>query len=87
MSDEKGWFKLIVPRAGNYRVRMFLPLYADVVGSKEELDQVKNRVVTKRGIALEYEVVLEPGKCAFINPPLFIDYSEHQKHGGPILKN
>ena len=87
MSDKNGWFKLIVSRAGNYRVRMFLPLYADVVGLKEELDQIKNRVVTKRSITLEYEVVVEPGKCAFINPPLFIDYSEYQKHGGTYPQN
>jgi len=86
-SDQQGWFKLIVPRSGNYRVRMFLPLYADVVGTWAELDQIKNRVVTKRSIALEYEVVLEPGKCAFINPPLLIDRSKYQQHGGANPQN
>lgn len=75
-SDKKGWFKLIVLRPGNYRVRIFLPRYADVVGTEAELGQIKNRVVTKRSIALEYEVVVEPGKCAFINPPLFIGRPE-----------
>lgn len=82
LSDKQGWFRLIGPRSGNYRVRMFLPLYADVVGTKAELDQIKNRVVTKRSIVLEYEVLLNPGKCVFINPPLFIDRSEYQKHRG-----
>ena len=80
-SDEKGWFKLTVPRGGKYRVRVFLPLYADVVGTQDELDRISRRVVTKRRVVLDYDVVVEPGKCAFINPPLFIGWSEHQKHG------
>ena len=86
-SDKKGWFKLMVLRSGNYRVRIFLPRYADVVGTEAELGQIKNRVVTKRSIALEYEVVVEPGKCAFINPPLFIDRLEYEKHGGTNPQN
>jgi len=81
-SDKKGWFKLIVLRPGNYGVRIFLPRYADVVGTEAELGQIKNRVVTKRSIALEYEVVVEPGKCAFINPPLFIGRPEYENQDG-----
>ena len=61
---------------------MFLPRYADVAGTEAELDRIKHRVVTKRSIVLEYEAILEPGKCVFINPPLFIFWPEYQKHGG-----
>jgi hypothetical protein len=82
MSDKQGWFKLTLPKPGNYRLRMLLPLYADVLGTLEQLKQISKRVVTKRGIVLEYDVVLEPGKCVFINPPLFIDYTEYEKHRG-----
>ena len=81
-SNKEGWFSLDLPQPGNYRVRILLPLYSDVVGTKTELDKISNRVVTRTSIVLEYDVVVEPGRCAFINPPLFIDRSEYEKHGG-----
>jgi hypothetical protein len=48
-----------------------------------ELEKIANRVRTRTGVIIEYDAVVEPNKCAFINPPLFIDYLEYQKHRGP----
>lgn len=78
-TDNEGWFTLKVPRPGKYRVRVSLPLYADVVGTTAELDEISNRVLTKTGITIEYETVVEADKCGFINPPLYIDRSEYEK--------
>jgi hypothetical protein len=82
-TDDDGWFRINVPQPSKYRVRMLLPLYADVVGTKEELDKISKRMLTRTGIIIEYEAVVEPNRCAFINPPLFIDQSEYEKHRGP----
>lgn len=88
LSDKGGWFRLTLPGPGSYRVRMVLPLYSNVVGMKEELDQISKFMVLKTGIAVEYHVSLEPGKCFFINPPLFVASIEYQKHGGlnPLIR-
>lgn len=80
ITDNEGWFNLKVSRPGKYRVRIFLPLYADVSGTESELEQINNRVRTRANTILEYETVVEPDKCGFINPPLFIDYAEYEKH-------
>jgi hypothetical protein len=82
-TDENGWFVLNVPRPSRYRVRILLPLYADVFGTADELSKISKRVHTRRGILIDYEVVVEPNSCAFVNPPLFIDYLEYKKHLGP----
>jgi hypothetical protein len=81
-TDKEGWFRLDVPRSGKYQVRILLPLYADVAGTKEELDQIVGRVRTRTAIIIEYVAVVEPNRCAFVNPPLFIDYLEYTKHRG-----
>lgn len=78
-SDNEGWFRFILPKPGQYRVRIFLPPYSDVVGTKQELDQIANRVRTRTHTLLEYDVVVAPGKCAFVNPPLFVDYTEYER--------
>jgi hypothetical protein len=82
-SDNDGWFKFMVPRPGRYRVSILLPPYSDVVGTKEELDQISNRVRTRAHTLLEYDVAVAPGKCAFVNPPLFVDYLEYEKQRKP----
>jgi hypothetical protein len=79
-SDNRGRFKFELPRTGKYRVQIFLPLYADAAGTQAELDRISKRVMTKRSIILEYEVTLDSGKCAFINPPLIIARTEYLKH-------
>ena len=71
---------LNVPRAGRYRVRIHLPLYADVVGTDVELRKISNRVRTRTSIIIEYEVIAEPDSCSFINPPLFIAQTEYEKN-------
>lgn len=78
-SDNEGWFRFLLPRPGQYRVRILLPPYSDVVGTKEELDQISNRVRTQAHTLLQYEVAVAPGKCAFVNPPLFVDYMEYER--------
>ena len=82
-TDQEGWFRLDVPGPGKYRVRMLLPIYSDVVGTEAELNKISKRVRIPTGVIIEYEVVVEPNSCAFVNPPLVIDYLEYQKHRGP----
>jgi hypothetical protein len=79
-SDKDGRFMLNVPGSGRYRVRIHLPLYADVVGTDIELRKISNRVRTRTSIIIEYEVIAEPNSCSFINPPLFIDQTEYEKN-------
>jgi hypothetical protein len=79
-TNKEGWFSLNVARPGKYRVRILLPLYADVVGTETELHQIVRRVRTRTAIIIEYDAVVEPNRCAFVNPPLFIDYLEYKKH-------
>ena len=81
-TDNEGWFNLKVPRPGKYRVRVHLPLYVDVAGTESELDPISNLVRTRTSIILEYETVVEPDRCGFINPPLFIDRTECEKRRG-----
>ncbi|HSE17598.1 MAG TPA: hypothetical protein VLB46_11125 [Pyrinomonadaceae bacterium] len=81
-TDQEGWFTLSVPGASKYQVRILLPLYADVVGTEAELNKISKRERTRTGVIIEYEVVVEPNSCAFVNPPLFIDNAEYQKHRG-----
>ena len=40
-TDNDGWFSIKVPQPSKYRVRIFLPLYADVVGSQAELNKIR----------------------------------------------
>lgn len=82
-TDKRGWFRFNVPGPGKYRVRIALPLYADVAGTETELDKISKRVRTRTNTIIEYEVIVEPNSCAFVSPPLFIDYLEYQKHSGP----
>ncbi len=82
-TDSDGWFYLKVPRPRKYRVRILLPLYADAVGTTAELEQISNRVRTRTSIILEYEIVVEPERCGFINPPLYVDRSEYEKPRRP----
>lgn len=79
-TDNEGWFNLEVPRPSKYRVRISLPLYAAVAGTSAELAQISQYKRLRTRIIIEYEVIVEADKCAFINPPLFIDYFEYQKH-------
>ena len=81
-TNNEGWFYLKVPRPGKYRVRIFLPLYADVSGTEAELEQIADRVRTRTNIILEYETAVEPDRCGFINPPLFVD-REYEKPRRP----
>lgn len=78
-SDNEGWFRLTVPQSGKYHVRIYLPRYADVVGTQEQLDRISNRIVTKTHVILEYEAIVESGRCVFINPPLVVDYLEYKR--------
>ena len=82
-TDNEGWFYLRVPRPGKYRVRILLPLYADAVGTQTELEQIADRVRTRTNTILEYETVVEPDRCGFINPPLYIDRTEYEKPRRP----
>lgn len=79
LSDDEGWFRFILQRPGQYRVRIFLPPYSDVVGNREELGQISNRVRTRTHTLLEYEVAVAPGRCAFVNPPLVVDHMEYER--------
>jgi hypothetical protein len=82
-SNKEGWFRLNVPHPAKYKVRILLPLYADVGSTTDETELNKiMRVRTRTGVIIEYEVVVESNGCAFVNPPLFIDYLEYQKHSG-----
>ena len=81
-TDKEGWFRLNVPGSSKYQVRILLPLYADLAGTEDELYKITKRERTRTGVIIEYEVVVEPNSCAFVNPPLFIDYTEYQKHRG-----
>jgi hypothetical protein len=81
-TDKEGWFRLNVPGSRKYQVRILLPLYVDVAGTEDELYKITKRERTRTGVIIEYEVVVEPNSCAFVNPPLFIDYTEYQKHRG-----
>lgn len=84
-TDKEGWFRLNVTLPGKYRVRILLPLYADVAGTETELNKISKRLRTRTGITIDYKVVVEPNSCAFVNPPLFIDSLEYQKHLGPTV--
>jgi hypothetical protein len=81
-TDKEGWFTLSVHGPSKYQVRILLPLYADVVGTEAELNKISKRERTRTGVIIEYQVVVEPNSCAFVNPPLFIDNAEYQKHRG-----
>ena len=81
VSDENGWFCVKVP-AGKYRVRMLLPLYASISGTSVELEGITGHKVTKRGIVVDYEVSVDAGECSFVDPPLFIENDEYEKHRG-----
>lgn len=81
-TDKEGWFSLNLPREGNYRVRIFLSRYVAVAGLSAELENISKYVPWPTGAIIEYEVIVEPNRCAFINPPLYIDFIEYEKHRG-----
>ena len=81
VSDENGWFRVKVP-AGRYRVRMLLPLYTFISGTADELAPITGHKVTKRGIAVDYDLSVETGECSFVDLPLFIENDEYEKHRG-----
>lgn len=81
-TNNEGWFNLKVSRPGKYRVRIFLPGYADVSGTISELEEISNRLRTRTHTIIEYETVVESDSCAFINPPVVVDRTEYEKQRG-----
>ena len=71
-SDKQGWFKVAVPKAGRYKVRIFLPLNVAVAGTGDLLDKVGGTLRTRRHYVVFYDVVARGGACAFLDVPLFI---------------
>jgi hypothetical protein len=71
-SDKKGWFRLAVPKARKYRVRIYLPLDVSVAGLGDLMEKISGTMRTRRHYVVFYDVEVRDGECAFLDVPLYI---------------
>ncbi|MBV8857435.1 MAG: hypothetical protein JOZ02_10930 [Acidobacteria bacterium] len=71
-SDKEGWFKLAVPKAGNYKVRIYLPLNVAIAGTEDLLNKVGGTLKTRKHYVVFYDVEVRGGACSYLDVPLFI---------------
>lgn len=71
-SDREGRFKVAVPKAGKYKVRIFLPLDVSLTGTVDLLEKIGGTRRTRRHYVVFYDVEVRDGGCAYIDVPMYI---------------
>ncbi|MBV9923868.1 MAG: carboxypeptidase regulatory-like domain-containing protein [Acidobacteria bacterium] len=71
-SDKEGWFRLVVPKPGRYKVRIYLPLDVGVGGTEDLLNKIGGTLKTRRHYVVFYDVEVRDGTCSYLDVPLFI---------------
>jgi hypothetical protein len=68
-TDTEGRFRITLPAAGKYTVRLTLPKSHHVLGPTHQMEMITRYSEKDHVISLEYEVEVSPNKCVFIVIP------------------
>jgi len=71
-TDDQGRFSVIVTQPGSYRVRITLPSGYILIGYQNNADKITRTSERNGRVTLDYRVEVSPGKCVFIDIPLFL---------------
>ena len=73
ISNSEGRFKIVIPEAGKYKVRIFLPRQSSVGGPQPQIEKISNVVTTKKHTIVEYDLEMQSGRCEFLVVPALIE--------------
>lgn len=73
VSDGEGKFKIMIPGAGRYSVRVFLPRNASVAGPMPQTERVSSVAASGKHTIVEYVLDIQDGGCEFLVVPVVIE--------------
>ena len=73
VSDGEGKFNILIPEAGRYKVRIFLPRNSSVAGPQPQVEKISNVVTNDKHTIVEYDLEMQNGRCEFLVIPAFIE--------------
>jgi len=75
-TDTEGRFRIALPGAGKYTVRIILPKGYYVVGPAHQLNMITRYKEKQHIVSLEYYVEVQPNRCVFIVVPTYAEKRE-----------